>query len=100
MVMIIPVSGGDLDEAVAVARDRAERYAVLKLDDNGRQIGLAACTQLGDWIRADGCAVVVHGESRLDDFLEYEIPVLSAPAGATIEEIREGYVFRELYEIA
>lgn len=99
MHVSFPVSVDDIETAELCEIEEATSYALVEIDENATIVEINFCKE-----KKEACEhadiFIIERTDREDDFLfEHMFKALIAPSGYSIDEVIEGYQFRELHEV-
>ena len=99
MNIVFPVTVADIESAQLCPVEEATAFAVIEIDENATIVEINfSDTQKQACNEAD-VFVVVRGDKEQEFLYEYPIKALIAPLEYSIDDVIEGYQFRELHEI-
>jgi len=98
MNIVIPVAERDPDSTVCPIGKRA-CFALMALDEQNRISTIDFFDDKETLFESCDILVVMNPDEDLEEFSERGIPVLMAEYGATIEDIHEAFMFRQLREL-
>ncbi len=97
MLILLPLSEADRDKARLVPMDAAKSWGLVTFDEGE----LRKIDFFDDWEAIDDFidyAIVAKQGEPIWPFMENNIFVLVAAEGADIDEVLEGFKFKELHE--
>ena len=97
MLIVLPLSEADVDRARLVPMEKANSWGLITFDEGQMQ----KIDFYDDWKAIDDFidyAIVAKQGEPIWPFMEENIFVLVAKDGADIDEVLEGFKFKELHE--
>ena len=99
MNIAFPVSTPDIESAELCPLEDALAYALVEVDENATIVEINFCEDKKEACENSDVFIITREDKDEDFLFEHSFKALIAPADYSIDEVIEGYQFRELHEV-
>jgi len=99
MLLLLPMNGDDTQESELVSINELSFWVTVEIEE-GRVIEINFYKERSEIDGFVDAVIVVGNYEPVMDFIDEQMMVLVAHSQRTIDDVVEGYLFRELHDLA